>query len=100
MFGDAGVDYVPSSKNTMIEAPKAVHRPEKKMNDAQTAKAKELYGRTADVYGFQKGKKDGALMTSAADWKNSNMQMTNKANTSNKTGENGLDSRDRKFQQL
>lgn len=39
-------------------------------------------------------------MTSAADWKNSNMQMTNKANTSNKNGENGLDSRDRKFQQL
>ena len=40
-------------------------------------------------------------MTSAADWKNSNMQMTNKAATSTKTGgEQGLDSRDRKFQQL
>ena len=34
LFGDAGADYVPSSKNAMIEAPKALHRPEKSVNDA------------------------------------------------------------------
>jgi len=68
------------------------------MNDAPTAKAKELYGATADVYGFQKGKKDGALMTSGADWRNSNQQATNKASpVKGKNKESGLESRDRKY---
>jgi hypothetical protein len=34
------------------------------------AKARELYGDTLDKHGVNMNKRDGALMSSAADWKN------------------------------
>ena len=52
LFGDNRPEYTPSSKNTMITEPKALHRPERATKDAYSAKAQELYGKTADVYGF------------------------------------------------
>ena len=98
LFGDDRPEYTPSSKNTMIEAPKELYRPERKDAEACSAKAKELYGKTADVYGYTKGKKDGALMTSGADWKNTGMQSTNKASpVKGKNNDNGMGTRDRKY---
>lgn len=82
----------------MINEPKEIARPEKPISDAPTAKARELYGQTAEVYGFQKGKKDGALMTSGADWRNTYQQATNKASpVKGKNLENGLQCKDRKY---
>jgi hypothetical protein len=39
-------------------------------NTAAMAKARELYGDTLDKHGVNMNKRDGALMSSAADWKN------------------------------
>lgn len=101
LFGDEGTGYAPSSQNTMIDAPKEIYRPEKKTKDASSAKAGELYGKTADAYGFNKAKKDGALMTSAADWKNSHQQATNKSSpVKGKNMDTGADSKHRKYAQL
>ena len=52
LFGDDRAEYVPSSKNVMISEPKAVHRPDRDVPEASSAKARELYGKTADVYGY------------------------------------------------
>jgi hypothetical protein len=54
----------------MISAPTAVARPDRNAANASDAKAKELYGNTATAYGYNKNKRDGALMSSGADWKN------------------------------
>ena len=54
----------------MIRAPKEIARPERPVAEANDAKAKELYGNTATAYGYNKAKRDGALMSSGADWKN------------------------------
>lgn len=54
----------------MIAAPTEIARPQQPVKDAMEAKFKELYGKTAEIYGYQKNKRDGALMTSGADWKN------------------------------
>lgn len=55
----------------MIEPPKKVARPERPMTAAHETKARSLYGESADIYGINKGgKRDGALMSSKADWKN------------------------------
>ena len=35
------------------------------------AKAREVYGNSATAYGFNKNKRDGALMSAGADWTNS-----------------------------
>ena len=59
-----------SNNNGMIAAPKEVARPERAVAQAADAKARELYGNTATAYGYNKNKRDGALMTSGADWKN------------------------------
>lgn len=57
----------------MIAAPTAIARPERPVKDAMEAKFKELYGKTAEIYGYKKNQRDGALMTSGADWKNTHM---------------------------
>jgi len=74
----------------MIEAPKEIARPERPVAQATDAKARELYGNTATAYGYNKNKRDGALMSSGADWKNSSQSATNKANpTKGKNADNG-----------
>ena len=70
LFGDDRPDYQRSNHNGMIEAPKAVARPERAAQAAPDAKARELYGNSATAYGYNKNKRDGALMSSGADWKN------------------------------
>jgi len=87
----------------MIAAPKEVARPEKNAPNASDAKAKELYGNTAVAYGYNKGKRDGALMSSGADWKNTGQSATNKGSPmkgKNKMGEGAVDTREKKYQQL
>ena len=64
------MDYDRSNTNTMIEAPKKVARPERPMTSAPDAKARDLHGESAKVYGHRGGKRDGALMSSNSDWKN------------------------------
>ena len=71
LFGDDKPDYSRSNHNGMIEAPKALHRPERAVADARDAKAREVYGNSATAYGFNKNKRDGALMSAGADWTNS-----------------------------
>lgn len=61
----------------MIEAPKKVARPERPVTGAAEAKAREVYGNSATAYGYNKGKRDGALMSANGDWKNSQSKMTN-----------------------
>lgn len=63
----------------MITAPTAIARPERPVADARDAKAKEVYGNSATAYGYNKNKRDGALMSSGADWTNSQQTSTNKA---------------------
>ena len=70
LFGEDKPDYTRSNHNGMIEAPKAVARPERAVAAAPDAKARELYGNTATAWGYNKNKRDGALMSSGADWKN------------------------------
>lgn len=43
------------------------------------AKARELYGESATKYGIRQTKRDGALMSAGADWKNTQMDSTNMA---------------------
>lgn len=86
----------------MIEAPKEIARPERPVAQATDAKARELYGNTATAYGYNKNKRDGALMSSGADWKNSSQSATNKANpTKGKNADNGaVNTREQKYAQL
>ena len=87
----------------MIEAPKAVARPERAVAAAPDAKARELYGNTATAYGYQKNKRDGALMSSGADWKNSGQSSFNKSSpmkNKNAAIDNGVDTREKKYAQL
>lgn len=87
----------------MIEAPKAIARPERAVAAAPDAKARELYGNTATAYGYQKNKRDGALMSSGADWKNTGQTAFNKSSPmKNKNAgiDNGVDTREKKYAQL
>lgn len=86
----------------MIEAPKAVARPERPVAAAQDAKAKELYGNTATAYGYNKNKRDGALMSSGADWKNSGTSSFNQSSPmkGKNRGDAAVDTREKKYQQL
>lgn len=85
----------------MINEPKEVARPERPIDDAATARAKEVYGKSAELYGFNKNKKDGSLMASGADWRNVHQQSTNHSSPcKGKNIENGLGTKDRKYQQL
>lgn len=55
----------------MIRQPKTVAREEQAPSfDANAAKARELHGESATKYGVQTQKRDGGLMCSGADWKN------------------------------
>lgn len=62
----------------MIEAPKEVAQPRLYQQSASEAKAREIYGDAAATYGYSKVKRDGALMSSGADWKNTQSTSTNK----------------------
>jgi len=102
LFGDDKPDYVQSNRNGMIEAPKEIARPERPVAQAPDAKARELYGNTATAYGYNKNKRDGALMSSGADWRNSSQSATNKANpTKGKNADTGaVNTREKKYAQL
>lgn len=85
----------------MIEAPKAIARPERPVADARDAKAREVYGNSATAYGFNKNKRDGALMSAGADWTNSQQSSVNKASpTKGRNQDNGNNTRDKKYAQL
>lgn len=62
----------------MIEAPKRVAQPQIYQPTAHEYKAREIYGDAAATYGYSKQKRDGALMTSGADWKNTQNPGLNK----------------------
>lgn len=70
LFGNDRPDYTRSNHNGMIEAPKEIARPERPVADARDAKAREVYGNSATAYGYNKNKRDGALMSAGADWTN------------------------------
>jgi len=76
----------------MIEAPKAVARPERPVADARDAKAKEVHGNSATAYGYNKNKRDGALMSSGGMANGARAEPNNQAGTD--------DTRDKKYAQL
>ena len=85
----------------MIRAPKEIARPERPVAEANDAKAKELYGNTATAYGYNKAKRDGALMSSGADWKNTQQQSMNRASPmKGKNAGGDVNSRETKYKQL
>ena len=85
----------------MINAPKEIARPERPVADARDAKAREVYGNSATAYGFNKNKRDGALMSAGADWTNSQQSAVNKASPQKgRNQEGGANTRDKKYQQL
>ena len=101
LFGEEKPDYQRSNHNGMINAPMAVARPERPVANAADAKARELYGKTADAYGYQKNKRDGALMSSGADWKNTGSSAFNASSPmKGKNNQGELNTRDKKYQQL
>jgi|Transcript_15866 hypothetical protein len=103
LFGNDRSDYQRSNHNGMIDAPKQVARPERPATAAPDAKARELYGNTAAAYGYNKGKRDGALMSSNADWKNTQQKSFNSGASPMKNRnqlDDGVDTRQKKYQQL
>ena len=85
----------------MIQAPKEIARPERPVAQADDAKARELYGNTATAYGYNKAKRDGALMSSGADWKNTQQQSINRASPMKGKNQGGdVNSREVKYKQL
>ena len=87
----------------MIQAPKKLHRPERPTTAAAEAKAREVYGNSASAYGYNKGKRDGALMSANGDWMNSQSKMTNSGNSPMKGRNNDggvVDTREKKYQNL
>ena len=79
----------------MIEAPKEVARPERPMASAQEAKARFIYGDSASIHGYNKNsKKDGAIMSSNADWKNTKVT---RAVTVNAHSDEQVDTREKKY---
>jgi hypothetical protein len=82
----------------MIEAPKEIARPERPVADARDAKAREVYGNSATAYGYNKNKRDGALMSAGADWTNTQQSSVNNASLQKgRNQENGADTRDKKY---
>jgi len=68
---------------------------------AWNSKAKELYGQTAEAYGTYANKRDGGLMASGADWRNTGQQAANMSSPmKGKNMESGADARDKKYSQL
>ena len=66
---------------------------------ANDLKARELHGASAQKYGVNSAKRDGALMCAGGDWKNTQQQATNTASPNKKMNlESGLDRRDKKYQ--
>ena len=85
----------------MIAAKPEPFRPERPQDGAPDAKAKELYGATANAYGYSKNKRDGALMSSGADWKNTGQQSINTSSPmKGKNQARGNDTRESKYAQL
>lgn len=78
IFGDTRTEYSKSSQNALIEAPKNSVRLEQYQPTAAEAKARQLYGDTAAKYGYAQVKRDGALMSSGADWKDTRKMGINK----------------------
>lgn len=101
LFGDDRPDYSRSNHNGMIEAPKEIARPERPVADARDAKAREIYGNSATAYGFNKNKRDGALMSAGADWTNTQQSSVNQASPQKgRNQETGANTRDKKYAQL
>jgi len=51
---------------------------------ANDLKARELHGASAQKYGVNNAKRDGALMCAGGDWKNTQQQATNTASPNKK----------------
>ena len=69
--------------------------------NAYEAKAREIHGDSAARYGINASKRDGALMASNADWKNTQIDATNQASPmKNVNVDSAKDRKDRKHQQL
>lgn len=104
LFGADKPGFDQSSHNALIRnknGAQATFTRDENNQDAWARKTQELYGATATAWGTNKAKKDGSLMCSGADWTNTNQSSTNLA--SPKKGcndEKGLQSKDRKYQQL
>jgi hypothetical protein len=65
------------------------------------SKARELYGESVDKFGVNMNKKDGALMSAGADWKNTQVDSSNMASPMKKKNmESGNDRKDRKYGEL
>jgi len=86
----------------MIEAPTKIARPERPVTNAADRRAKEVHGNSASAYGYNKAKRDGALMSANGDWKNSHSKMTNSGNSpmKNRNGDGEVNTRDKKYQNL
>lgn len=69
--------------------------------NANDLKAREIHGASAAKYGCNNKKRDGALMCAGGDWKNTSQQATNASSPQKgMNNENGLNRRDKKYQQL
>lgn len=97
LFGDEKPDYQRSNHNNMIEAPKKVSQPQQNAASAAEAKAREIYGDAAATYGYTKNKRDGALMSSGADWKNTQSTGLNKNSIAGMNQDQGMHSREKKY---
>jgi hypothetical protein len=65
------------------------------------SKARELYGESVDKFGVNMNKRDGALMSAGADWKNTQVDSSNMASPMKKKNmESGNDRKDRKYGEL
>jgi hypothetical protein len=75
LFGDDRVNYAQTSQNMSVRAyatttTEVSYSNNAPVNTAAMAKARELYGDSVDKHGVNMNKRDGALMSSNADWKN------------------------------
>ena len=71
------------------------------VSTAAMAKAREIYGDSDDKHGVNMNKRDGALMSSCADWKNTQVDSSNMASPNKKKNlETGNDRKDRKYGEL
>ena len=87
----------------MIEKPKEIFRPERPATAAAENKAREVHGNSANAYGYNKGKRDGQLMSATGDWKNAASKINNSGNSPMKNRNNrdgDVDARGKKHQNL
>jgi hypothetical protein len=106
LFGDDRVNYAQSSQNMSVRAyanttAEPTYSNNAPQNTAAMSKARELYGESVDKFGVNMNKRDGALMSAGADWKNTQVDSSNMASPMKKKNmESGNDRKDRKYGEL